>query len=147
MNRIACLLLLTAFGAIATGCGRDAPPANGGGSGGAPRGESQSPNNERDAVEYTSAEVRVIYGRLANRTKRIEDQAEIGRLLSFFPGVGRGQHSPVAEPWEGAVKVHLTKADRSVVRVWSDYESWNEGHGDWPVKPGFADYVRKLLEE
>jgi len=98
-------------------------------------------------MEYTSAEVKVIYGRLANRTKRIEDQAEIRRLLSFFPGVGRGQHSPVAEPWDGAVKVHFTKADGSVVRVWSDYESWNEGNGDWPAKPGFADYVRELLEE
>lgn len=150
MNRIATFVPVTVFGILAIGCDREDPPANNRGPGDGSPAHSRPPESKRDVMEFTTAEVTVVWDdqdRRVNLTKRIEDQAAIRQLVSFFPGVGRGQRSPVAEPWEGAVKVHFTKADGSVVRVWSDYESWNEGHGDWPVKPGFTDYIRKLLEE
>lgn len=150
MNRIATFVPVAVFGILAIGCDRDDPPANNPGPGDGSPAHSQPPESKRDVMEFTTAEVTIVWDdqdRRVNLTKRIAKQTEIRRLLSFFPDVGRGQHSPVAEPWEGAVKVRFARADGSVVTVRSDYESWNEGHGDWPVEPGFTDYIRELLEK
>ncbi|MBC8869295.1 MAG: hypothetical protein H8E44_07745 [Planctomycetes bacterium] len=146
MNGIARFLLLTAFGTLAIGCGRDDPPANDRASG---------------AMEYTSAEVRILYGPLANRTKRIKDQTEIQQLLSFFPGAGRGQKPPEPPgPWDHAVIVDFGRADGTLLRVTSNYEFsnegpddgtyfWSEGRGDWllaePSK--LRTCLRKLFED
>ena len=158
MNRTAAILLLALYGFVAIGCNRDDQPANSEGDG--PPGQSQLPQTERDAMEYTSAEVRILYGDLANRTKRIDDQREIQRLLSFFPGVGGGRKSASAAPWEPAVELLFTSAEGTVLRVTTDCDFWNErrgdgselylwseGHGDWEVEPGLKKYIRNLFQE
>ena len=147
MNTIARFLLLAVCGTLATGCGRDAQPAN----------------NERDAMKYTSAEVKIIRGDLAGRTKRIEDQAGIRRLLSQFPGVGTGKKGPEPPaPWINALVIQFTRSDGTVLRVTcsafvpmvaepkgDELYFWSEGLDDWLVDDPkeFQSYFRKLFEE
>ena len=161
MNRITGFLLLTLFGTLTIGCGRGEPRANGRSAADGARGQSQVPKTERDAMEYTSAEVRFLSGDLANRRKRIDDQVEIRRLLSFFAGAGGGHKGPEPPaPWKKAMLVRFTRAEGTVLRVTSSYQFWNdgpyhgtyfwsEGRGDWLLADPdeFGSYLRKLFQE
>lgn len=82
-----------------------------------------------------------------DKTKEITDETEVLHLASFFPGLGEGKRSRVAALWEPTVEIHFTGADGKGVTVMSNFESWSEGKGDWPVKPGLKQYIRKLLAE
>ncbi len=164
MNRIARLLLVTVLGTLAIGCGRDEPPANGRSTGDGSGRKSQAPRTEGNAMQYTSAEVTFLSGDLANRTKRIEDQTEIQRLLSFFPGAGRGHKGPEPPaPWINTLVIQFTRADGTVLRLTSNYVFWNEGpyhgtyfwsegrsegQGEWllPDTKGLQSYFGKLFE-
>lgn len=163
MNRIARFLLLSVFGTLSIGCGEDRPAANGRSAGDGSRQQSQPPKSERDAMKYTSAEVKFLSGDLANRTKRIKDQTEIQRLLSFFPGAGRGREGPEPPaPWVELLVIQVTRLDGTVLKVTSSYqfwheepigasktEFWSEGHGDWLLNDtkAFRSYIQKLFEE
>ena len=75
----------------------------------------------------------------------IEDRHEIHRLLSFMPGAGTGNYSRTAGHWEADVRIDLTKADGSVVPIFSNYRMWSEGPGERPAKAGFEQYLTSLL--
>ena len=114
-------------------------------------------------MEYTSAEVKIIHGNLASRTKRIEDPSEIRRLLSQFPGVGTGKKGPEpSAPWEEVLVIQFTRSDGTVLRVGcsafvpmtgepkgNELYFWSEGQQDWLVDDPkkFQSYFRKLFEE
>ena len=158
MNTIARFLLVTVCGTLAIGCGRDESPGKAGSIGDPSRPQTQPANNERDAIKYTSAEVKIIYGDLAGRTKRIEDQAGIRRLLSLFPGVGTGKKGPEPPaPWDNAMIIRFTRSDKTVVTVTTSHDLnegrgiyfWSEGNEDWLIEnpDAFRTYIRKLLKE
>jgi len=165
MNSIARFLLLTVLGSLAMGCGRHQPPANERSTADGSPPQSHLPKTERDATEYRSAEVTFLSGDLENRTKRIEDQREIRRLLSFFPEAGRGRKGPEPPaPWDNTLVIRFTRADGTVLRVTSNYEFWkegpyhgtyfwsegrSEGHGEWLLRDtkAFQTYLERLFEE
>ena len=129
MDRIDCLLLVVILGCLTIGCSQDRPPANGRNIREGLSGKSQLPKNAWDIMKIKSAEVHFTsFGMSLDRRKdwdklkiprviHVEDQAEIERLLSFFPGVGRGLKSRQADPWGGVMKIRFTKADGTVLNV------------------------------
>ena len=163
MNAIVRFLLVTVFAALAIGCARDEAPGKTGSTDDGLRTQAQPANNAMDAGEYIRAEVKMIHGDLAGRTKRIEDQAEIRRLLAQFPGAGSGIKGPEPPaPWVNAVVIQFTRADDTVLRVTSSAALWNkvqpkenelyfwsEGQDDWLVEDPkeFRSYFLKLFEE
>jgi len=165
MNRLAAFLLVTGLGSLAMGCGRHEPPANERSTADGSGPQSQLAKTERDAMEYKSADVTFLSGDLANRTRRIEDQIEIRRLLSFFPEAGHGQKGPEPPaPWDNTLVIQFTRADGTVLRLTSNYEFryegpyhgtyfWSEGRsegqGEWLLRDtkAFQSYLEKLFEE
>lgn len=162
MNTSSRFLMVSACAALAVGCDRNEPPDKAGTI--VDRSPQTEPaNNASDAVKFTSAEVKIIHGNLAGRTKRIEDPSEIRRLLSQFPGVGTGTKGPKPPaPWENALVIQFTRSDGTVLRVTSSailsIESqpkgnelyfWSEGQDDWLVDDPkeFQSYFRKLFKE
>ena len=96
------------------------------------------PQNEFARAELKSGQGRQVI---------ITDTNTIERVLSFFPGVGQGKASPDAGGWESEVEVVLTRLDGRSVVIRSDFESWSEGPGDWPVKGNLKSYVEHLLAD
>lgn len=96
--------------------------------------------------EFVKAELKVFFTDQGKRVI-ITDSHTVERLLSFFPGVGQGKASPDAGGWESEVEVVLTRLDGRAVVVRSDFESWSEGHGDWPVNGHLKSYVQDLLAD
>lgn len=160
MKRIDRYLLVIVFGSLAIGCSLNEPPSNGRSTGESSRGKSQPTKTEKDAMEYTTAEVTFLKGDLAKLTKRIADQEEIRRLLSFFPGPGHGRKGPEpSAPWINAVLIQFTRADGTVLKVTSNFAFfnkgpyqkmyfWSEGQGDWMSydTKGLQNYIRILFQ-
>jgi hypothetical protein len=165
MSRLTRVVLVTVLGSLAMGCGRHEAPGNQQSTPDGPARQSQPPTTETDVMEYKSAEVTFLSGDLENRTKRIEDQMEIRRLLSFFPEAGQGQKGPEPPaPWDNTLVIQFTRADGTVLKVTSNYEFqregpyhgtyfWSEGrsegHGEWLLGDtrAFQIYLEKLFEE
>jgi hypothetical protein len=138
MNSTTRRLLVTLFATLAIGCrGNEAPPTSAG-AGDPPVPQSQPPKPEGDVMEYTSAEVNIGYGPLADRTKRIEEQAQIQQLLSFFPAAGSGLTGPEPPaPWVNAVVINFTRADGTVLKVTTNCDFWSEGRREEYLFTGF----------
>ena len=154
MNWRAFLGVTTLCGVLATGCGRDRiGPPDSRGNKNSSHGQFEPPGTERKAMEYTRANVRIVYdpdtARYADRAVVIEDEAELQRLLSFFPGIGQARKSDLAHGSDDAVVVSFTKSDGTTLKVSSDFDFWNEGCGDWEVSDpnAFRNYIGGLLKE
>ena len=101
-------------------------------------------------VGFSSVRVTQHYGEAGNpnpveRARNIEDVSVVKKLTSFFPNVGQGRRSHVVAGWEASVVMVFTRPDGTVLRVTSDFESWSERNGDWPVKGDLAKYVDELF--
>ena len=86
------------------------------------------------------------------KTERVTvtDPAEVARLASFFPGVGRGNTSGIAGGWIAGYSIKLDRADSGGtvnVTVNPDATTWSEGKGDWDAKPGLKEYLDKLVAD
>ena len=67
-------------------------------------------------------------------------------LLGFFPQLEKW--NPSAGLWAAGTKVLLFRADGSTVRIYTNIEmdTWSRGAGEWPLKPGFADFIAEELK-
>ena len=81
------------------------------------------------------------------RTTTITDPALIRELWAFFPGLGTGAESPIADLWEASWELRFTRPDGSELRVAVDYwfETWSEGKGDWDIDGNLVAFLEKLV--
>jgi len=77
----------------------------------------------------------------------VRDEGELRQLVSFFPGAGGWKLNPLgAASYQTEVEVRLTTDTGETVVIGTDYELWRcGGKGDWPVEPGFEQWLRGLL--
>lgn len=102
------------------------------------------------AVKIIRADIYVTEapnGKLVKVHKTITDQDELQRLANFFPHAGEGRKSAIAGGWGAWAGVKFTCSDGKVITIWTDYNSWTEGQGDWPAAPGFSKYIESMLKE
>ena len=80
-------------------------------------------------------------------TTEIRDPAELKKLASFFPDVGRGKRSWTASGWKEGMRIEFRRADggltRVIVSMNDNLQTWTEsgGRGDWPVQGDLKKYV------
>lgn len=87
---------------------------------------------------------------LATKAKTtVADRAEVARLATFFPGMGRGKKSDIAAGWKAGYRLRFIPAKGNAVQitVHSDGGVWSEGHGDWQAKPGLKEHLDRLFDK
>jgi hypothetical protein len=61
--------------------------------------------------------------------------------------MGEGRKSHRAGGWMLSVEINFVDRRGKTVRIWTNYEWWSEGEGDWPVAPGFESFITSMLEK
>ena len=82
-----------------------------------------------------------------NTSINVDDQGKAQRLKEFFPHAGEKRRSIVYGQWQSQLTVEFILLDGTRLRVDSNFDSWTEGFGDWPAKPGLKEFVIEVAKE
>jgi len=98
--------------------------------------------------QFSKAVINISRPGEANARVEVSGQAEMRKLLAFFPDLGR--KSGTAAGWEAGGTVELTKRDATTTKIVlsgnDNLNTWSAGQGDWSVCGDFLAYFTKLQQ-
>lgn len=73
--------------------------------------------------------------------------ADLWKLISFFPEMGRGRRGGPPAGWKALAKIRFETVNGPItvsVPI-NPIDVWSEGNGDWPADPALKPYLRALV--